>query len=56
MYMLNTDFLFLRPAKGREFKPLGDRASVNQDAIVMPVVWAGNLTVSNRSLQAVICA
>jgi hypothetical protein len=56
LYMLNTDFLFLRPAKGREFKPLGDRASVTQDAIVMPVVWAGNMTVSNRSLQAVICA
>ena len=56
MYMLNTDYLFLRPAKGREFKPLGDRASVNQDAIVMPMVWAGNMTVSNRSLQAVICA
>lgn len=56
MYMLNTDFLFLRPAKGREFKPLGDKASVNQDAIVMPVVWAGNMTTSNRSLQAVICA
>lgn len=56
MYLLNTDFLFLRPAKGREFKPLGDRASVNQDAIVMPVVWAGNMTVSNRSLQGVICA
>lgn len=56
MYMLNTDYLFLRPAKGKEFKPLGDRASVNQDAMVMPVVWAGNLTTSNRSLQAVICA
>jgi hypothetical protein len=56
IYLLNTDFLFLRPAKGREFKPLGDRASVNQDAMVMPVVWAGNMTVSNRSLQAVICA
>lgn len=56
MYFLNTDYLFLRPASGREFKPLGDRASVNQDAIVMPVVWAGNMTCSNRSLQATICA
>lgn len=56
MYMLNTDYLFLRPAKGKEFKPLGDRASVNQDAMVMPVVWAGNMTCSNRALQAVICA
>lgn len=56
MYMLNTDYLFVRPAKGREFKPLGDRASVNQDAMVMPIVWAGNMTISNRARQAVICA
>lgn len=56
MYLLNTDYLFLRPAKGREFKPLGDKASVNQDAMVVPVVWAGNVTTSNRGLQAVICA
>jgi hypothetical protein len=56
MYALNTDYLYLRPAKGREFVPLGEKSSVNQDAIVMPVVWAGNLTCSNRSLQGVICA
>jgi hypothetical protein len=56
MYFLNTDYLFLRPAKGREFKPLGEKSSVNQDAMVMPVVWAGNMTTSNRSLQAVVCA
>jgi hypothetical protein len=55
MYFLNTDYLFLRPAKGREFVPLGEKSSVNQDALVMPVVWAGNMTTSNRSLQAVIC-
>jgi len=56
MYFLNTDYLFLRPAKGREFVPLGEKSSVNQDALVMPVVWAGNMTVSNRSLQGVIVA
>lgn len=56
MYFLNTDYIFLRPAKGKEFKPLGERASINQDAMVMPVTWAGNMTISNRSLQAVICA
>ena len=49
-----TDYLFLRPAKGREFVPLGEKASVNQDAMVMPVVWAGNMTTSNRSLQGII--
>jgi len=56
MFFLNTDFIFLRPAKGREFVPLGEKSSVNQDALVMPVVWAGNMTTSNRQLQAVICA
>lgn len=53
MYFLNTDYLFLRPAKGREFVPLGEKSSVNQDALVMPVVWAGNMTVSNRKRQGV---
>ncbi len=56
MYFLNTDYLFLRPAEGREFVPLGEKASINQDALVVPVVWAGNMTVSNRSLQGVIKA
>lgn len=56
MYFLNTDYLFVRPAKGREFVPLGEKASVNQDALVMPVVWAGNMTVSNRARQGVVCA
>ena len=56
MYMLNSDYLFLRPAKGREFSPLGEKASVNQDAMVLPVVWAGNMTCSNRARQGVIQA
>jgi hypothetical protein len=56
MYMLNTDYIFLRPAKGREFVPLGEKSSVNQDALVMPVVWAGNMTVANRARQGVIVA
>lgn len=56
MYFLNTDYIFLRPAKGREFVPLGEKSSINQDALVMPVVWAGNMTVNNRSLQGVIVA
>ena len=56
IYMLNTDYLFLRYAEGREFVPLGEKASVNQDALVMPVAWAGNMTVSNRARQGVIQA
>ncbi len=56
MYALNTDFLFLRPSAKREFESLGDKASVNQDATVIPVVWAGNMTCSNRARQGVIVA
>lgn len=57
MYALNTDYLFLRPYEGREFTPLDpDRYSVNQDALVKLVAWAGNMAMSNRFLQGVITA
>lgn len=56
MYFLNTDYLFLRPHSERNMVPLdpGSRYSVNQDAIVKLIGWAGNLTVSNCSLQGVL--
>jgi len=53
LYMVNTDYLCLRPHTDRQFVPLLERQSINQDAMVQPVVWAGNLTCSNRSLQGV---
>lgn len=56
MYFLNTDYLYLRPHTQRQFVPLNDRDSINQDAMVIPVVWAGNMTCSNRSLQGVVIA
>ena len=54
LYMLNTDYIFLRPHSQRQFVALEQRSSVNQDATVIPVVFAGNMTCSNRSLQGVI--
>lgn len=54
MYFLNTDYIFLRPHSQRQFVALDQRQSVNQDATVIPVVFAGNMTCSNRSLQGVI--
>jgi hypothetical protein len=52
MYFLNTDYLFLRPHKDRDMVPLDpDRFSVNQDAMVKLIAWAGNMTMSNRFLQ-----
>lgn len=57
MWGLNTDYIFFRPHVRRNFVPIGgERQSVNQDAIVKLVGWAGNLTVSNSSLQTVVIA
>ncbi len=52
-YMLNTDYLFFRPHVDRNFVPLEQRNAINQDAYVVPIVFAGNLTMSNASLQGV---
>ncbi len=54
MYFLNTDYIYWRPHTNRNVVPLDNRNSINQDASVVPVVFAGNLTTSNASLQGVI--
>lgn len=54
MYFLNTDYLFLKVDPDTEYEPLEERASVNQDAIVLPVLWTGNMTTNNRKLQGVL--
>ncbi len=57
MYFLNTDYIFLRPHAERNMVPLDpDRFSVNQDAMVKLIGWAGNMTVSNCFLQGVLGA
>ena len=53
-YKLNLDYLKLRVGKGRFFQPLTKRESVNQDATVRYLVFAGNLTCSNFGLQGVL--
>ena len=54
MYFLNTDYLRLEVAASRDFVPGEAKMSVNQDAMVTPMFWSGNLTCSNRALQGVI--
>ena len=56
MYMLNTQYLFWRPHRNRNMVPLERKGAVNQDATVVPIVWAGNLTMSNAARQGVIVA
>jgi hypothetical protein len=55
MFLLNTEYLWLRPHKDRDMTPLDpDRFSVNQDAMIKLIAWAGNVAMSNRFLQGVI--
>lgn len=55
MYFLNTNYLYLRPHKDRNFKVIGgERLAINSDAIYKIIGWAGNLTMSNASLQGVL--
>ncbi len=55
MYFLNTDYLYLRPHKDRDMKVIeGNRLATNQDALYKIIGWAGNMTMSNASLQGVL--
>jgi len=57
MWFLNTDYIFFRPHKDRNFVPIGgERQAVNQDAIVKLYGWAGNLTCSGSQFQGVLIA
>jgi len=51
------NYIKFRPHRDRNMVPMNpDRFSVNQDAMVKLIGWAGNMTCSNRSLQGVIVA
>jgi hypothetical protein len=57
MWMLNTDYIFFRPHRDRNFVPIGgERQAVNQDAIVKLIGWAGNLTSSGPQFSGVLIA
>lgn len=57
MYALNTDYIFFRPHRDRNFVPIGgERQAVNQDAIVKLIGWAGNLTSSGPQFSGVLVA
>lgn len=56
MYFLNTKYLSLVVHSDRNLVPLDEAKPYNQDAVVVPMVWMGNMTTSNRSLQGVMKA
>lgn len=54
MYMLNTEFIFWDVHSQTNMVPMDEKMALNQDATVVPLLWAGNLTSSNCGLQGVI--
>jgi outer membrane protein assembly factor BamB len=56
MYAINTEYLKYRPSSTRNMVPLETVQSINQDATVRLIVWAGNMTLSNAQLQGVLIA
>ena len=55
MFFLNTNYIHWRPHAQRNMVPLDpDRFSVNQDAMVRLLGWAGNMTLSNAFLQGLL--
>jgi hypothetical protein len=57
MYFLNTNYIHFRPHRDRNMVPIGgERMSVNQDALVKLIGFAGNMTISNPAMQGVLKA
>lgn len=50
-YFLNTNYLYLVEHKEAKWTMDTQKTPVNQDAIVVPIYWMGNLVCTNRALQ-----
>lgn len=54
MYFLNTEYIFFRYAPNRLFSTMPEVRPNNQDAETHLIMLAGNMTISNPSLQGVL--
>lgn len=55
-YFLNTQYLKLVVHKDANMEVMDELKPVNQDGVVIPILWMGNLVCSNRAQQGVIHA
>ena len=55
-YMLNTNYIDLCVHKDADLEIMPEMRPINQDGDVIPILWMGNLTISNRNQQGVITA
>lgn len=53
-YFLNSDYLCLVQHKDAQWTMDKDKTPINQDAVVIPMYWMGNMITTQRSLQGVL--
>lgn len=56
MYFINTDYLEVVVHQDADMEIMPELKSINQDAVVIPIIWQGNLVCSNRALQGLVKA
>lgn len=54
MYFINTNYLKLCTHQDADLEVMEKKEPINQDGEVVPILWMGNLTCSNRKQQAVV--
>jgi hypothetical protein len=54
LFFLNTKYLYLMEHPDARWTEDDEKVPVNQDAVVVPIYWMGQLCTSNRSLQGIV--
>ena len=54
MYFLNTEYLKLVVHQDANMTQMAEKSILDQDAVVITLLWMGNLVCSNRALQGVL--
>jgi hypothetical protein len=50
----NTEYLWLQVHREANWSQVDEKVPVNQDAVLIPLIWMGQLVTSNRSLQGIL--
>ncbi len=53
-YFINTDYLELVMHEAAQWTPSDERVPTAQDAVIIPILFMGNMVCSNRSLQGLL--
>jgi len=55
-YFINTEYLGLCVHRDADLTVMEEQRPINQDGVVIPILWMGNMTCSNRNQQGLMLA